>query len=134
MAENGKQRNSNFELLRIICIFMIIFFHSYRTVYSTSGISSLDLYVMKGLSSWGALGIDIFVIISAWFSVDLKFNSKKVKHILLEVISYFVIFAIAKILLYINNGCSFGKSFFRVLRYYYIHFFDPFWFNSYWFI
>ena len=86
MEQAGKKaRQSNLELLRIICIVAIIADHFIgqnnipeHTSFLTSG-----FYVI--LNSLSRVGCSVFIIISAWFSVDMPFRSKKFVHIWLTV-------------------------------------------------
>ncbi len=73
---SGKQlakRNSNFELLRIICMLMIIAFHycvqgNHFTIMTS--MISLNQVVAIIFGSWGLLGVDCYIFISANFLID----------------------------------------------------------------
>lgn len=73
-------RSSNFELLRIISILLIIAFH--YCIYGNGGkIFSLNISTNQIFAiifgSWGVLGVDCFIFISAYFLLaSNKFSSK----------------------------------------------------------
>lgn len=63
----NKQRNPSIELLRIICMLMIVLYHcQYMAIISTT----LSKAVTYTLTSWGILGVDIFVVIFSWYYPD----------------------------------------------------------------
>lgn len=85
------QRNSNIELLRIIAMLMIIAHH-----YVTG---SLPLYYLTGgpnkwlselLYSYGKTGVNIFVLITGYYMVNMNFSIKKPLKIMGQVWFYSV--------------------------------------------
>lgn len=74
-----KARDSRFELIRIISILLIIFYHI--TLYSgikfnTDPLSpNLIINIMFGI--WGKVGVILFVIISSWFLLDKDKNDSQ---------------------------------------------------------
>lgn len=81
-------RSSNLELLRILCILAIIAVHvvGQAGVYDYSTFPKSLFY--NSISSLPRVACGVFIIISAWFSVDKKFHFKKVIHVWLTVICY----------------------------------------------
>lgn len=74
-----KIRDSKFEILRIIAIFLIIAHH-----YAIHGfqLKEIDVFsynriIVNILSLGGKLGVNLFVLISSYFMVDSKFKFKK---------------------------------------------------------
>lgn len=103
------ERNSNFELLRILSILLIIAFH-YSIHGNEDTIFSSDISVNQVIAiifgSWGLLGVDCFVFISAYFLIDSnKFSSKKLIKIIVQVIFYS---ACSALLLYLSGAVEFG--------------------------
>jgi hypothetical protein len=90
------ERNSNFELLRIICIFGIITMHTYGAIYSTATGMSLVLGVL--INSLFNTCVTCFILISGYFGV--KFNLKKL--LMLDIMIVF--FSILSILIYFVVG------------------------------
>ena len=81
----GGQRNSSIELLRIIAMFMILMCHF--IVHNGYDVLKLPLgperiFFQLVMQSGGAIGVDIFFSISAWFFLDreqtIKSNLKRV--------------------------------------------------------
>ena len=73
------QRNSNLELLRILSMVFIVSCHfagggfgDYNLV-----ISNLNNYFIYFLDLFGKVGVDIFILISAYFMINSKFTLKK---------------------------------------------------------
>ena len=90
MDKKKATRDSNLELLRIMCILAIIGDH---------------FTGQSGIVEWGNIGINffycavtslsrvacsVFIIISAWFSIDKPFNVKKVFRVWLTVVMFTV--------------------------------------------
>ena len=72
-------RNSNLEILRIIAMIFIVSFHLARhgfdgVIFALSNPNSYFLYFFAIL---GKIGVDIFIIISAYFMVKSKFTFRK---------------------------------------------------------
>lgn len=88
-----KERQSNFELLRIIAIVMIIAHHfAYRSdmQFDTSVISINRLWT-QFLYYGGHVGLDVFVLISGYFLIDSKrLNLTKIVRIWLMMFTYSV--------------------------------------------
>lgn len=80
-----KVRQSNLELLRILCIIAIIgdHFSGQNALPTYEQVPEACFYIL--VNSLSRVGCSVFVIISAWFSTDLTFRSKKLIHIWLTV-------------------------------------------------
>lgn len=79
MSLNKNKRNSNLEFLRILsmvfivsCHFAIVGFGDYNLV-----ISNPNNYLIYFLDLFGKVGVDIFILISAYFMINSKFTLKK---------------------------------------------------------
>lgn len=90
-----KVRQSNFELLRIIAMLMIILHHFaghgrvYDSVTQGGGKIVAALFFIGG-----SLGVNIFMLISSYFLIDTKFSLKRVLRIWFELFFYSVIFTV----------------------------------------
>lgn len=86
-----QMRNSNFEILRIISMIMIIAHH-----YVVRGLTTIELeysfnrYIAGFLSLGGKLGVTVFILISGYFMVDSKFTLSKLLKLIGEVWFYSV--------------------------------------------
>ena len=81
-----KERNSNFEILRIIAMFLIIAHHFGAHTNWINGTTA----VVKAFQVGGKLGVNLFVLISGYFLVSGKFKLKKLIRLVLEVMFYSV--------------------------------------------
>ncbi len=86
-----KERDSNFELLRIICIFLIVMSHCilHSCANSREILEPVQLNLNHFFSimvgTWGRLAVEIFVILSSWFLVDgYGIHSKKIVKIVAQ--------------------------------------------------
>ena len=97
---NINNRKSNFELLRIISMLMIIGHH--LVLHSDFCFSTVDVYITTGQiiqlinSIWitflkiiGKVGVDIFILISGYFLINL--NIKKLLKIVFQAMFYSIV-------------------------------------------
>ena len=72
------QRNSNLEILRIIAIIFIISFHLARHGFDGVDflLSNPNSYFLYFLGILGKIGVDIFILISAYFMIKSKFTCR----------------------------------------------------------
>ncbi|MDS0526648.1 acyltransferase family protein [Clostridium sp. SHJSY1] len=75
-----KVRESNFELLRIICMYMIIVHHVlvYGIRLDTLNINSVNFIVCNFLNSITIVAVNVYVLISGYFMIENKFKWNKV--------------------------------------------------------
>ena len=91
------KRNSNIEILRILCMFLIVLHHvvvhglayGNGTLNSTASIT-INQFIIKLMSMGGKMGVDLFVLISGYFLVNSKFKLKKVFELESQVLTYSV--------------------------------------------
>ena len=78
------QRNSSFELLRIISMFLIVMSH-----YTTQGIQPLKSGIMDLVYSLfpigGTVGVDCFVLITGYFMINSSVTFTKIARLLYQV-------------------------------------------------
>lgn len=82
------QRKSNFEILRIIAMLMIISFHF--VVKSGYIINDLNFntFIIKIFWFFGELGVNLFILITGYFMVKDKMSYKRVILLILETFFY----------------------------------------------
>ncbi len=86
VKKNG--RNSNVELLRIIAMIVIIIHHyMYHGLLKTE-FYNINYYIANILSIGGALGVDIFFIISGYYIYKSKITARKILRIEGQVLFY----------------------------------------------
>ena len=73
------QRNSNLEILRIISMLFIVSCHFVNKGFGDYNlvISNPNNYLIYFLDLFGKVGVDIFILISAYFMINSKFTLKK---------------------------------------------------------
>ena len=64
-------RQSNFELLRVICISLIILMHCYGRV-PVNDMNTVNYSLGFAINAVGNVGVSIFVLISGYFGVKFK--------------------------------------------------------------
>lgn len=80
----GGNRESNIELLRILCIIGILMMHTFGSVYGT--VSGVNLVYGTFINSICNTGVSIFVLISGYFGI--KFNIRKIVSIEMTTVFY----------------------------------------------
>lgn len=126
--ENKPIRESNFELLRIVSMFMIMILHigthGIQKYIDTSTLSSFNEMLYHFLRSLSIIAVNIYVLISAYFLSQSTFKLKKLVLLFVETSFFFtLIFAITSIFGYPDfNMTSLKESLFAVI------------FGKYWFV
>ena len=111
-----KERNSSLELLRIICMLLIITHHfAVHSNFISNETTVFNAFLINILSSFGKLGSNVFVMITGYFVVESKFKPRRVINVVALTIFYnsllYVIFSA------INSNfkfVNFLKSFFPI--------------------
>lgn len=92
------KRKSNFELLRILAMIMIVAHHC--CLYSNFQRETLiNNAVLDFLIIGGKIGVAVFVLISGYFGISSEFRLKKLIKLLVQVLFYSLSFGIIHILL-----------------------------------
>lgn len=125
MEKKIKIRESNFELLRIIAMILIVLHHFYynNIIIDYVHITRNEM-ISQIISAGGKIGVNLFVLISGYFLINSKFNIKKLIKLFGETWFYSVAIALIAILgLKIQIGI---KELLQVIF--------PITYNQYWFI
>ena len=82
-------RDSNFELLRIVAMMMIVGFPS---VYKGNIIdaSFMNKILIDIVWHWGEIGVNVFLLISGYHLAYQEYNRRKIYYIVLQVLFYLV--------------------------------------------
>lgn len=120
-------RQSNLEVLRIVSMLLIILYHLSRNIRVDNEVQKL---IVECFTSWGILGVDCFVFISAWFLGEQKFRAEKIAKLISSMVIYSVIFLLIKLILI-------GDI--RAILVYLLKtegsaIMQPLWYDRYWFI
>ena len=112
MDTTKTKRNSNLEILRIIAMLLIIIYHLVTGSFEDFTLVSTNFnnYFIYFISLFGKIGVDVFILITAYFMINSKFKLKKLFVLGGEVYFYSILFLIlfltvltpAKPILYIN--------------------------------
>ena len=95
-------RESNFELLRIISMILIVLHHYalHGGLFQPNNLNEkVGLFILLG----GKIGVNVFVIISGYFLVNSKFRIKKLLQLIGQVYFYaiFIIISLILIIIYL---------------------------------
>ncbi len=90
LIESHKQRNSSFELLRILCMLFVIGGHliskGMQISYNSNLLGGVDYYLSRLLYSFCIVAVSTFILISGFFSI--RFNWRKLAKIWFSVIFF----------------------------------------------
>lgn len=87
----SKVRNSNIELLRIVAMLLIVMSH-FATHGTWPELTGLNGAIINVMSSFGNLGVDIFVLITGYFLVMSNFKVRAFSKVLCPMIFWNVLF------------------------------------------
>lgn len=128
-------RNSNVEYLRIFSMLLIIAFHARNMGYHSNA-APFSVYLWgQIIGSWGILGVDLFLITSAWFLVDKKFQCRKMISIIIQTISWILIFSVLSVFYDFYKTKSFSTALLNYGKWFVnsgIN--DPLWSKCYWYV
>ena len=98
MKPEPRKRNSSFELLRLISMFMILCLHANKDIMFSGSyeISTLNKAFMLGTEALGIVAVDCFVMISGYFTVtSRKLRLRKAAELIVLTSGYgILIFAV----------------------------------------
>lgn len=85
-----KKRNISLEILRILCMLMIVTLHffSYSNIGEVIQRYSLAFWIKEFITSISGVCVNCFVLISGYFCLQTTFKMKKVVSLMFEVVSY----------------------------------------------
>jgi len=129
LKEKNIQRQSNFEILRIIAMIMIIFHHIAVHSNFSSPIMTVSLYI-KFIQMGGKIGVNIFVLITGYFLI----NTERIKiNKILKLWGQMFFYALLIYVIFIMSGLkefeikTFIKTLFPIMN-------ETWWFASVYFL
>lgn len=126
-----KKRDSNFELLRIAAMLLIVAFHTFRYI-DTTGFNATQMLAYHAVRWYGLLGVNCFVMISAWFTVGRQTSPAKLKPLLTQTLFYLVLlFGCHTIYQLARGQFSWSQDVWQLEL---DGLFAPLWSDRYWFI
>ena len=133
--ETKNKRNSSVELLRIFSMFLIVAYHAVPQISSRLSGGNIPADTTNILlGSWGILGVDIFVIISAWFLCGRQLKASRLINVTLTVFVWYVIYFIEQFVIFFRKERSLAVAAKNCIRCLLDDFFNPFWAKCFWFV
>ena len=72
------ERSSNFELMRIVAMLMIVAGHFINQSGLKINSDGVDLYVLTYLGSASRIAVNMFIMLGVWFMVEAQFKAKRI--------------------------------------------------------
>lgn len=118
-----KKRNTGLDLLKILCMLMILFMHftSRETLQSNYNISTVNYLIVRFIDSFACVAVNCYFLITGYFLVDKPLKLNKVFKIWKTVLFYTVTIWIVAIVLF-NKGITLHntiKSMFPIITEHY---------------
>ena len=87
-------RKSNLELLRIVCMFLIVSFHFcvHGNLWTIS--NEANKIIVNIILPFGKICFDCFIVLSCWFLTNSKFKGEKFWKLWFEVLFYNILFTL----------------------------------------
>lgn len=124
MENKKKARNSNIELVRIFSMFFIVSGHFISQSGNIEYSFCVNDYLLVFIGSASRIAVNVFLIISVWYMVDLKFSVERIMKLYIQLVTYSV--PITALMLILNRENVSIKDFARG--------FLPFWGRGLWFV
>ncbi len=98
----GRSRQSNWELLRIVAMLMIVAGHMAQQGGIYWGIGQWDLLLVMAAGSGLRIGVNLFLMIGTWFMTDADFQASRILRLYGETAFYAVGLTLLMALLGVN--------------------------------
>ena len=125
LRTNEKQRDAGPELLRIAAMVMIIFYNVAIHSELPLRVSPLNGTILSLLTSGGMIGVSFFILITGYYSVNVKSSVKKAARLILLTVLYSVVMYLV--------SCAVGANQLR-LKYFFLSTVPFLSDKGYWFI
>ena len=118
-------RNSNLELLRILCMLFIVAHHfGVHGQYVATEMPAFNQFIVTLLSAGGKLGVNIYVLISGYFLIKSDFKPRRIISTLGLTFFYSITIYLA-LLIFVSD---FSFSFSNLWQSIFVIFHDSYWF------
>lgn len=126
ITKQPNSRQSNFELLRIVAMFFIVLYHlGVHSNYSAEMLHSWKGIFVGAYTTLGKTGVNIFVLISGYFTVTSKFNWKRILKLELQILFY----SLAIYAIFVLSGAE-AFSWYELLKCALPIIFEEYWFMT----
>jgi surface polysaccharide O-acyltransferase-like enzyme len=128
----SETRNSGIDLLKVFAAILIVFFHVLPTIGFPYGLGPDRFYAIL-VGTWGAYGVDIFFVSSAYFLSKGHFRFQSFIHVFFVTLAFLVAFNI----IYLHHQIVVLElPVKKTLNDYFFYkvFQSPFWLNDYWYV
>ena len=127
-------RNTRIEALRILSMLLIVAFHATGMGFPEPERAAVVQVSHMALGSWGILGVDIFLIVSAYFLTEQPFKSRRAVGLVFQVFCYVALSAVLTAGYWALTGKSVLRALKALAQSHFDSFWDPLWSNRYWFV
>ncbi len=88
-----KKRQANFELLRILCMYMIVVGHClfHGRVTAKLGYGTVNYFLSYFIQSFSVVHVNCFVMLAGYFAIDREFKSRRILRFWRQVVFYSVV-------------------------------------------
>lgn len=125
-------RESNYELLRILCMLMIIAFHTFRYI-PVSDFTPWQTALFHAVRWYGLLGVNCYLLISSHFLIGRASSPGKILPLICQTAFYCLLALLGRIIYALATGK--GNTLLQdILDSELDALFSPFWANRYWFV
>ena len=100
--EEKKERKSNFELLRIIAMLLIISGHFIGQSEVLNHVNSINEFYLRIIGRAARIASNIFLLIGTWFMVDSKYKSSRIWKLYGEVALYTISITLIMVIINVN--------------------------------
>ena len=106
--EIRKKRQVNFELLRILCMYMIVIGHClfHGRVTAKLGYGTVNYFLSYLIQSFSVVHVNCFVMIGGYFAIDRAFKAERAVKLWKQV----AFSAVCDIWKYCTGGCGEGSA------------------------
>ena len=122
-----KDKNSNIEVLKIICMINIIVHHSFAHSILQIDLSNINFIILYVINIFGKISNNIFILITVYFMINKKIKPMHIVKIVLETWFYsYAILIISALVLKkiniddVNNGDEVKKEIYTIASKYHI--------------
>ena len=98
-----KKRLSNFELMRIVSMFLIVQWHVIQHTNALYNTSYTLNFIISFIFIITSIHVNSFVLVTGYFQYNKKFNYKKVLKLIGQVLFYNVLFVLVDIFIFKEN-------------------------------